>query len=82
MRDRADNAVAFVNDRIARQARGFCIGIDDSHKAFFAKRFGEMLPGSPFDVMPPPTDGELAEMAAEIEEVDDDPVSRAAGKQA
>ena len=55
MRDKADNVVAFVNDKIARQARRFCIGIDDSHLSFFAKRFGEMLPSSPFDTAPPPT---------------------------
>jgi hypothetical protein len=80
MRDRADNAVAFVNDKIARQARRFCIGIDDSHKAFFGKRFGEMLPGSPFDTLPPPTDEELAQLASEIKEVDADPADRVAGK--
>jgi hypothetical protein len=67
-RENADNVVTSINDRIVRQARRFCLGVDDSYRAFFGERFGEMLPGSPFDTMPPPTDEELAEMAAEIEE--------------
>ena len=68
MQENANNVVTRVNDKIVRQARQFCIGSDNSHKAFFARRFGERLPGSPFDNMPPPTDEELAEMASEIEE--------------
>jgi hypothetical protein len=73
-----DNVVAFVNDKVVRQACDFCIGINDSQKAFFAKRFGERLPGSPFDVMPPPTAEELAAMASEV---DYDLLSNMAGKQ-
>jgi hypothetical protein len=30
-RDKADNVIAFVNDKIVRQARRFCIGVDDTH---------------------------------------------------
>ena len=67
-RESADGVVTRVNDRIVRQARRFCLGIDDSYRAFFGERFGEMLPGSPFDSLPPPTDEELAEMVTEIEE--------------
>ena len=78
-RDKADNAVGFINDKIARQARRFCIGTNDSHLSFFAKRFGEMLPSSPFDTAPPPTADELAEMALENEEVVDKMLGGAAG---
>jgi Protein of unknown function (DUF4238) len=62
-RDKADNVIAFVNDKIVRQARRFCIGVDDTHLSFFAKRFGEMLPSSPFDNAPLPTAKELTELA-------------------
>jgi Protein of unknown function (DUF4238) len=72
VRDKADDVVAFVNDKIVRQARRFCIGINDSQLSFFAKRFGEMLPSTPFDTAPPPTDEELAELALEAEEIEED----------
>jgi hypothetical protein len=62
-RDKADNVIAFVNDKIVRQARRFCIGVDDTHLSFFARRFGEMLPSSPFDNAPLPTAKELTELA-------------------
>ena len=62
-RDKADNVIAFVNDKIVRQARQFCIGVNDAHLSFFAKRFGQMVPSSPFDTAPPPTIDELNEMA-------------------
>jgi uncharacterized protein DUF4238 len=62
-RDNADKLVTFVNDKIVRQARRFCVGVDDTHLSFFAKRFGEMLPSSPVETAPLPTDMELKEMA-------------------
>jgi hypothetical protein len=71
MRDKADKVIAFVNDRIVRQARRFCIGVDDAHLSFFAKRFGEMLPSSPVDTVPLPTAEELSKLALE-NEVDDE----------
>ena len=55
--------IASINDKIVRQARRFCIGVDDTHLSFFAKRFGEMLPSSPFDNAPLPTIKELTELA-------------------
>lgn len=58
----SDKFIAFINDRIVRQARRFCIGIDDSHLSFFTERFGEMLPSSPIDVTPLPTADELRQM--------------------
>lgn len=67
VRDKADDVIAFVNDRIVRQARRFCIGVNDAHKLFFAKRFGEMLPSSPIETAPLPTAEELNEMALENE---------------
>ena len=75
VRDKADDVIAFVNDKIARQARRFCIGINDSQLSFFTKRFGEMLPSTPFDTAPPPTDAELAGLALEVEEIEADLVS-------
>jgi hypothetical protein len=66
-RDKPDSVVAFVNDKIVRQARRFCIGVDDTHLSFFAKRFGEMLPGSPVETAPLPTTAELSEMASRNE---------------
>jgi Protein of unknown function (DUF4238) len=79
VRDKADDVVTFVNDKIARQARRFCIGINDSQLSFFVKRFGEMLPSSPFDTVTPPTDEELAELALENEEIEGDFLSAAGG---
>ena len=78
-RDKADNVVAFINDKIVRQARRFCIGTDDTQLRFFSKRFGEMLPGSPFDTLSPPTPEELAEMVLENEEVVDKIIGGATG---
>ena len=45
----SDNLAKFVNDRIVRQARRFCIATDNTHLRFFTKRFGEKLPSSPLD---------------------------------
>ena len=45
----SDNLGKFVNDRIVRQARRFCIATDNTHLRFFTKRFGEKLPSSPLD---------------------------------
>jgi hypothetical protein len=63
IRDKADDVIAFVNDRIVRQARRFCIGVNDAHLSFFAKRFGEMLPSSPVETAMLPTAEELTELA-------------------
>jgi len=73
MHDKADNVIAFVNDRIVRQARRFCIGVNDAHLLFFAKRFGQMLPSSPVETVPLPTAEELNELALknEVEDQDD-----------
>jgi hypothetical protein len=62
-RDKADDVIAFVNDRIVRQARRFCIGVNDAHLPFFEKRFGEMLPSSPIETVPLPSAEELNELA-------------------
>ena len=67
MREKADDVIAFVNDKIVRQARRFCIGVNDAHLSFFAKRFGEMLPGSPFDTVSMPTTEDLAKLASNDE---------------
>lgn len=62
-RDKPDKVIAFVNDRIVRQAHRFCVGVDDTHLSFFAKRFGEKLPSSPVETAPLPTAEELKELA-------------------
>lgn len=67
VRDNADKLITFVNDKIVRQARRFCIGVDDTHLLFFAKRFGEMLPSSPVEAAPLPTIEELSKMALRTE---------------
>ena len=51
-----------VNDRIVRQARRFCIGTNDTHLTFFARRFGDRLPSSPLETIKLPTDEELAQL--------------------
>lgn len=56
---KSDVLATTINDRIARQARRFCIATDDTHLAFFAKRFGQRLPSSPTETMPMPTPEEL-----------------------
>jgi hypothetical protein len=61
-RQRADEVVKTVNDKIVRQARCFCIGVTDAHRPLFEKRFGERLPGSPFDAIRWPTSEELLKM--------------------
>jgi hypothetical protein len=72
MRDKADSVVAFVNDRIVRQARRFCIGVNDAHLSLFAKRFGEMLPSSPVETVPLPTAEELNALAMKNEVEDEE----------
>ena len=62
-RDKADNVIAFVNDKIVRQARRFCVGTDDKQLRFFANRFGAMEPSSPIETMPLPTAEELRRLA-------------------
>jgi hypothetical protein len=47
----SDELATFVNNRIAQQARRFCIATDDTHLRFFAKRFGQRLPSSPFETI-------------------------------
>jgi hypothetical protein len=58
----SDELAAFTNDLIVRQARRFCIGIDNSHLQFFADRFGEMRYSSPVEETPLPTEDELREL--------------------
>jgi hypothetical protein len=70
-RDKADDVIAFVNDRIVRQAHRFCIGVNDAHLSFFAKRFGEMLPSSPVENAPLPTAEELNDLALRNEADDE-----------
>jgi hypothetical protein len=55
-----------------RQSRRFCIGVNDAHLSFFAKRFGEMLPSSPVESAPLPTAEELNELALRNEGEDED----------
>lgn len=58
----SDQFISFINDRIVRQARRFCIGIDNSHLPIFTEQFGEMLPSSAIEVTPLPTADELRQM--------------------
>lgn len=60
----SDDFAKFVNDRIVRQARRFCIGTTDTHLAFFARRFGERLPSTPSETARLPTPEELDRMIA------------------
>jgi hypothetical protein len=66
-RDTPDKVIAFVNDKIVRQAHRFCFGVDDTHLSFFAKRFGEKRPSSPVETAPLPTTEELKELALRSE---------------
>jgi hypothetical protein len=72
MRSKADSVTAFVNDRIVRQARRFCIGVNDAHLSFFEKRFGEMLPSSPVETVPLPSAEELNALALKNEVEDEE----------
>jgi hypothetical protein len=57
--DNSDALVEVINDLIVRQARRFCIGVDQSHLDFFAARFGEKRPSSPVEEVPLPSEEEL-----------------------
>ena len=69
-RDKADNVIDFVNDKIVRQARRFCIGTDDTQVKFFGDRFGAMEPSSPVETVPLPTAEELRRLALRTPETD------------
>jgi hypothetical protein len=58
-RHKSDVLAARINDRIASQARRFCIATDDTHLAFVAKRFGQRLPSSPMETIVMPSPEEL-----------------------
>jgi hypothetical protein len=72
MRSKADSVMAFVNDRIVRQARRFCIGVNDAHLSFFEKHFGEMLPSSPVETVPLPSAEELNALVLKNEVEDEE----------
>jgi hypothetical protein len=55
-----DDLVAFVNDRVVKQARRFVIGIDDRQLRFVANRFGARLPSSPTETKQLSSPEELA----------------------
>jgi hypothetical protein len=46
-----DDLAAFVNDRVAKQARRFVIGLDDRQLRFVENRFGARLPSSPTETI-------------------------------
>jgi hypothetical protein len=57
-----DDLVSFVNDRVVRQARRFCIGTDDQQLRFVTNRFGARLPSSPTELSRFPSPEELAKL--------------------
>jgi hypothetical protein len=61
-----DDLVAFVNDRVIKQARNFVIGVDDKQLRFVEKRFGARLPSSPTETAPRPTYEEVSALAAKL----------------
>jgi hypothetical protein len=64
-RRKPDDLVAFVNDRVVKQARNFVIGVDDRQLRFVVNRFGARLPSSPTETKRLPTPEEFAKIAAE-----------------
>ncbi|MFZ2104492.1 MAG: DUF4238 domain-containing protein [Roseiarcus sp.] len=58
----ADEIASLNNDLIVRQARRFCIGVDDSHLELFSERFGEMRASSAVEEVPLPTEDELRQL--------------------
>jgi hypothetical protein len=60
-----DHLVAFVNNRIAKQARDFIIGVDDRQLRFVANRIDARVPSSPTETKPLPSPEEFAKIAAE-----------------
>jgi hypothetical protein len=67
----SDELASLTNDLIVRQARRFCIGVDNSHLQFFGDRFGEKRYNSPVEETPLPTEDELRELYL-TSEVEDD----------
>ena len=60
-----DDLVTFVNNRVVRQARRFCIGTNDQQFRFVANRFGARLPSSPTELSRFPSPEELAKLMNE-----------------
>ncbi|HEY1943731.1 MAG TPA: DUF4238 domain-containing protein [Roseiarcus sp.] len=55
-----EELVAFVNDRVVKQAREFVLGIDGRQLRFVQNRFGARLPSSPTETKRLPTPEEFA----------------------
>jgi hypothetical protein len=51
LNNNSDALAKLVNDRIASQAREFCIGTNDTHLRFVERRLGTRDPSTPFDNM-------------------------------
>jgi hypothetical protein len=60
---RPDDLVAFVNDRVVKQARRFVLGTDDRQLRFVSNRFGARLPSSPTETIRLPSPEELRNLA-------------------
>ena len=70
----ADEVVEFANDRIVKQAHRFCISSEETYLQFFDDRFGEMLPSSPVETMPSPTNEQLQKMVnTDLADEDEEP---------